>query len=163
MVNWYYVYCRSGFELLGSLSFPGSRTVILVTPCLARRQKELVAQLTVRADKLAGQHIPTGNIVDHNRVKVLHWQSMMVVQSIPIVAISVSVITNSAWSRGTYRNFGDIILASYSWKVSLVPNTSANIGLFMLVFLFQLLYRRCYHAESCRINELFNPLNYIAG
>ena len=70
MVNWYYVYCRSGFELLGSLSFPGSRTVILVTPCLARRQKELVAQLTVRADKLAGQHIQTGNIVDRGEASI---------------------------------------------------------------------------------------------
>jgi hypothetical protein len=155
MVNRYYVYCRSGFELLGSLSFPGSRTVILVTPCLARRQKELVAQLTVRADKLAGQHIQMGNIVDHNRVKVLLWQSMMVVQSIPIVPLTVFVITNSVWSRGTYRNFREIILASYSWKVSLVPNTSANLSLLTLGFLFQLLYQRCYHTESCRINELF--------
>jgi len=70
MVNWHYVYCRSGFELLGSLSFPGSRTVILVTPCLARRQKELVAELTVRADKLAGQHIQTGNIVDRGEASI---------------------------------------------------------------------------------------------
>ena len=32
-VIWYCLYCRSGFELLGSLSCHGSPTVISVTPC----------------------------------------------------------------------------------------------------------------------------------
>jgi len=148
MVNWHYVY-------LGSLSFPGSRTVILVTPCLARRQKELVAQLTVRADKLAGQHIPTGNIVDHNRVKVLHWQSMMVVQSIPIVAISVSVITNSAWSRGTYRNFGELYLQVTHGKFPLSPTLQLT-----QVSLCWASFSNCY-IRGATMQSLAELMNYL--
>ena len=58
--------------------------------------KKLVARLTVRADMLAGQHIQMCYIVDHNRIKVLFWQSILMFQSIPL-CFTVFVITNSVW------------------------------------------------------------------